>query len=515
MNIPNYIRMARRVSTPLIAVTTPDQPATISQIVDAYAPMNGNQPPMVCWDIIRGIKDLNEPGEEMINRLAPASERGGMPVGVDPVQALILATKFSKRSILFFCNAQRFMENAAVIQAISNLRNDFKFDTRTLILLGPDIVLPPELTQDVLVIDEPLPNEDRIKAIIYQNYVNAQATKEELPDMSERAVSDCVSALTGLAAFPAEQTFAMGIDLENNCVDIDQMWDRKRGMINQTSGIQMLDNSTLPTFGSIGGLEAAKQFGMSLFNGAQPPRVVVWLDEIEKMFAGLGSDGVGDSSGVSQDQLGVMLREQEFNNWAGLIAVGPPGAGKSHYARALGTSFDVPTILLDLGAMKGSLVGQSEQQVRAALKVIKAVAGTGGAFFVATCNDLTVLPPELRRRYKYGIWFFDLPDKEERESIWKICLEQFGISGVSAERTFDDEGWTGAEIRNVCELAWRLGQSLDQARKNIVPVSISDAGRIAKLRGAAAGKFLSASYPGPYKGEPKAKTGKSRQIFGE
>jgi SpoVK/Ycf46/Vps4 family AAA+-type ATPase len=172
--------------------------------------------------------------------------------------------------------------------------------------------------------------------------------------------------------------------------------------------------------------------------------------------------------------------------------------------------------MLDLGAMKGSLVGQSEQQIRSAIKVIKAVAGKGGAFFIATCNDLTVLPPELRRRYKYGIWFFDLPDKKERESIWKVCLAQFGLTGPKAQRTFDDDGWTGAEIRNVCELAWKLNQPLDEARLNIVPISISDSGRIERLRDLAKGKFLSASYPGPYRSEgQKVEALTTRMIYGE
>ena len=209
-----------------------------------------------------------------------------------------------------------------------------------------------------------------------------------------------------------------------------------------------------------------------------------------------------------------MLREQQFNDWPGMILVGPPGAGKSEYARALGHTHGVPTIMLDLGALKGSLVGQSEEQIRAAMKIIKAVAGAGGAFFVATCNDLTVLPPELRRRYTRGIWYFDLPDAAERQAIWSVCLKRFGL-GIDAARSFNDEGWTGAEIRNACESAWALDQPIDVAARRVVPVSVSDPQRIEKLRSLADGKFLSASYPGTYRRQRATVAAPAARAFQE
>ncbi len=508
--VAKLIKRARGVSTPLIAVTTPDQTATIDLLMSSF---NGTAPPVVCWDCIRGLRGMNDKGNAAVAKIVTKTDIPGLDIvpGANPVEALTMATRLPATCILFFMNAQRFLDNAGTIQAIANLRDSYKEDQKTLIMLGPDITLPPELVQDVMIIDEPLPDETQIEEIVKRVHKDASSQIKGMVALDEVTLKGAVAALAGLAAFPAEQ--ACSISVREKKLNIDSMWDRKRGTVNQTSGIQMLEDSTLPNFDDIGGIDAAKIFGSSLFKGASPPRCIVWLDEIEKMLAGLGSQGVGDSSGVSQDQLGVMLREQEFNNWAGLIAVGPPGAGKSHFARALGRTHGVPTITLDLGAMKGSLVGQSEQQIRAALKVVKAVAGKGGAFFVATCNKLTVLPPELRRRYKYGIWYFDLPDAAERELIWKVCLEQFGLKDDKAVRTFDDSGWTGAEIRNVCELAWRLNQSLDDARQNIVPVSVSDSEVIESLRKAADSKFLSANYKGTYQREKTGKPKTGKRVF--
>jgi hypothetical protein len=497
-DIPKTVKAARRVSTPIIAITTPDPPATIAAIVASF---NGNAPPIIQWDIIRGLTALNKPGADVLGdpNVLPASDIPGLVPGQNPTEALTIAGKFPRRTLFFFHNAQRFISDTSVMQAICNVRDDYKSDMRTLALIGPDVPLPLELRQDVLTLDEPLPDDARIDEIVTSTYEQARIAKPALPEMTEDVRRDCKSALAGLASFSAEQNMAMAIDIDRNLLDVQMVWTRKRDTVNQTDGIEMLDDATLPTFADLGGLTAAIDFGVAYFAGRRRPRVVVWLDEIEKMFGGLGTGGGGDSSGTTQDQLGVCLREQEFNNWPGMILAGPPGAGKSHYARALGRSHGVPTIMLDLGAMKGSLVGQSEERIRAAMKVIKAVGGSGGAFFCATCNDLNVLPPELRRRYKFGIWYFDLPDASERAAIWRVCLDKFGLKGDAAARTFSDEGWTGAEIRNVCELAWSLNKPLDEAAKKIVPVSISDPQRIEKLRGLAEGKFLSATYDGPYR----------------
>jgi SpoVK/Ycf46/Vps4 family AAA+-type ATPase len=185
----------------------------------------------------------------------------------------------------------------------------------------------------------------------------------------------------------------------------------------------------------------------------------------------------------------------QANKWPGMILPGPPGTAKSLFATALAAEHEVPCIALDLGAMKGSLVGQSEQQIRAALKVIRAVAGKG-AYWVATCNRMESLPPELRRRFTDGIRFFDLPDEAERASIWTIMRKKFKIKETDSQP--DDHQWTGADIRNVCALAYRLKVSLKKAATYITPVAKSDPHSIERLRKLAHNSFLSASREGLY-----------------
>ena len=62
----------------------------------------------------------------------------------------------------------------------------------------------------------------------------------------------------------------------------------------------------------------------------------------------------------------------------------------------------------------------------------------------------------------------------------------------------NDEGWTGAEIKECCRKAHRLGITPTQAARYIVPVSRSAAQQIKALRQLASAKFISASTRGVY-----------------
>src|SRR5262249_10363342 len=58
----------------------------------------------------------------------------------------------------------------------------------------------------------------------------------------------------------------------------------------------------------------------------------------------------------------------------GVVLLGGPGTGKSALAKALGNETGRPTLVLDVGALLGSLVGQTEAQVRQALRIADAMA---------------------------------------------------------------------------------------------------------------------------------------------
>jgi hypothetical protein len=394
--------------------------------------------------------------------------------------------------VVFMVNAHLFVKDAPILQAVWNLRDEFKSNGRMLVLLGAAVALPSELEHDVIVLDEPLPNHEELEAIVREQYANAKRAVPALPELTPDTVSRSVDALTGLAAFTAEQITAMSLTKAG--LDLDMLWERKRQAIEQTPGLMVWRDGDSLT--DIAGYDNAKLAVRRLKGAKREPRVVVFIDEIEKMIGGAERD----SSGVSQDQLGQMLSYMQDHKASGMIFIGPPGAGKTAIAKAAGTELGVPTIALDLGGMKGELVGSSEKQIRHALKVITSV-GNDQALFVATCNSIGTLPPELRRRFTRGTFFFDLPTAEERTSIWALYAKKFDLTKAQLAAKPDDTDWTGAEIKQCAEMAWDMGLTLAEAAEYVVPVATSAKEQIQRLRTQATGRFISASHPGLYTAE--------------
>ena len=96
------------------------------------------------------------------------------------------------------------------------------------------------------------------------------------------------------------------------------------------------------------------------------------------------------------------------------------------------------------------------------------------------------LPPEFSRGERFdGIFFLDLPGRQQKDAIWDIYLEMFELDADQA-RPKDDQ-WTGAEIRACCRLAALLDVPLTAAAQNVVPVAVTAAESVERLRQWAAG----------------------------
>ena len=233
-------------------------------------------------------------------------------------------------------------------------------------------------------------------------------------------------------------------------------------------------------------------------------------------------------------------RDNPLKRPRGVMLLSPPGCGKSQFCKLLGNEVGRPVLTLDVGSLMGSLVGQSEERTRQALAVVdamapcvlmideveKAFAGLNGSgdsgvssrmfgtflswlndhesdvFVVCTANDVSKLPPEFGRSERFdGVFFLDLPDRKEKDSIWRIYRLAFEID--AEQKRPKDDNWTGAEIKACCRLAALLDLPLSQAAQNVVPVAVAAAESVDRLRTWASGRCLSANQPGVYSAAKK------------
>jgi len=133
--------------------------------------------------------------------------------------------------------------------------------------------------------------------------------------------------------------------------------------------------------------------------------------------------------------------------------------------------------------MKNGIIGSSGERLRSALSIIDAVSG-GRSLWLATCNSIGSLPPELRRRFTLGTFFFDSSAADEREAIWQIYTSKYAVQDDRPH----DENWTGAESRSAAArltgFACHCGIG-----EYIVPIARSAADQIESLRQQSSGKY--------------------------
>jgi hypothetical protein len=506
MHLIEQLKAARAVSTPLIAVTTTDQPGLTTIITKS---INGGTP-ILRWDRSRGFTAMNDHAKAVIERMLGkvGCSIDELPmVTADPAAALRLAvTKFDERTqvipaktIVIAQSMNTFLNeqpSGEVVQAVLNCRNAFKANQRMLIMLSQDFRLPAEIQNDVILLDDPLPTEEQ-----YGNIVDALHRSAKFKKATADFKRDVVRSVRGLSGFEAEQVLAtsMALNPKLGKIDTTEAWTLKRKAVSKVPGLSMtLDG---PPLADLRGLDQITDRLGRLWAGPEPPELIVRVDEIDKALAGLGSGGgAGDNTGVTQDLLSQLLINMEDNGWNGGILMGIRGAGKTVLTESIGKAYDIPTIAIDTGEMKGAgggIVGTAEAAYRNAFRTIKSIGGER-VLVLATCNRMEVLPPELLRRFKLGIWFFDLLSDNERAALWPIYLGRYGLGEQDRP---DDTGWTGAEIRNCCEMAYKMNLDIKEVGETmIVPIVRSDPGSVQEMQSMATSRgFLSVSTPGAYK----------------
>ena len=331
-----------------------------------------------------------------------------------------------------------------------NNRDDLK--ERMIVLGTTTEVLKQELEKEMPILDLPLPNIDTLKIILE----SVAEDRFSLPVDRVNPTKRLIESAKGLTAMEAELAFAKAAaqngQLTENEIDIINA--EKEQIIRKSGILEFFQPSE--SMASVGGLDQLKEW----FN----QRGGAFTEEAAEF--GL------------QPPKGVML-------------LGIPGCGKSLTAKAAAALWRFPLIRFDLGKVFGGIVGESERNIREALRVAEAVSpcilwideiekGLSGSqssgqtdggvtsrvfgtfltwmqektapvFVLATSNNIAQLPPEMLRKGRFDeIFFCDLPSEKIRRDIFKIhlsthnedILDQFDLERLAK----DSPLFSGAEI---------------------------------------------------------------------
>jgi SpoVK/Ycf46/Vps4 family AAA+-type ATPase len=404
--------------------------------------------------------------------------------------------------------------SALLTRQLRDLVPAFRAARKTVVLLSPVLKIPPELEKDLTVLDLDMPGEEELAGVLDETVAQVRENPKVMVNLEKGGREAVVKALLGLTQSEAENALAKVVVTHSRLdpEDIPLLLAEKEQIIRKSGILEFY--STPERFGSIGGLDNLK----------------LWLRQRARAFS-------------------EAARLFGLPNPRGLLLVGVPGCGKSLSAKAVSAEWKMPLLKFDLGRVYGGLMGQSEDNMRRALKMAGAVApcilwvdeiekglagsrGDGGdsgtsqrvfgtlltwmeendkpVFTIATANDIEGLPPELLRKGRFDeIFFIDLPTPQERANILAIHLAKHHRDPRDfnlAQHVLASEGFSGAELEQAIvsalygafaqgETTKLDDQHLDKALHETVPLSQTMAQRVAKLREGAGQKWRLASGP--------------------
>ena len=453
---------------------------------------------LLTWSVTQGMAESKGP--------ADAGAR-------DPQAALDFAAKLTEPAVIVLRDFHPYMQDAGVIRRLRDLVAGFKSTYKTLVILSPQLTIPCELEKDTMVLDYDLPGPAELRSLLDGVISASQGGQRFAVDLKPGELERLVQAVQGLTLSEAESTFARAI-VQNGKLDIgalDVILKEIKQIVRKSRLIEYFESKE--EFGQIGGMENLKD----------------WLRKRGKAF--------------SEDARKFGLPQPK-----GLLLLGVQGCGKSLTCKAISGLWKMPLLRLDMGSIFGGIVGQSEENMRRAIKTAEAVApcvlwldeiekglsGTGSSnvsdagttarvfstfltwlqekskpvFVAATANNISMLPPELLRKGRLDeIFFVDLPSEKERREILSIHLKKrkrdpaaFPVEELARQAA----GYSGAELEQVVVEA--LSEAFTQGRevtgpdfanalRALVPLSKTMREEIDNLRAWAATRARPSSVP--------------------
>lgn len=414
-----------------------------------------------------------------------------------PEQALRHIKSSDDGGLYVFCDLHPFLDQPVIVRLLKDIALQHERRFKTVVLVSHQLKLPPELQRLAMRFSLQLPDEQQLMSLIQEEARRYSASSGRRVKTDPRILQQLVANLRGLTWADARRLIR-GAIVDDGAItqaDVPEVAKAKMQLLDM-DGVLSFEFDTA-RLADVAGLGNLKQ----------------WLQQREKAFLSAATD----------------LRPK------GLMLFGVQGSGKSLAARAVAGSWGVPLLRLDMGALYNKFFGETERNLREALKlaelmspcviwmdeVEKGLAGgeaDGGmgqrllgtlltwmadhqsrVFVVATANNIEVLPPEFMRKGRLDeIFFVDLPGLEVRRAILELHLRK---RGFEAEQIDLDalgavtEGFSGAELEQVVVSAWyssldddqNVGQALQTTRLLDViratrPLSVTRAESLQSLR---------------------------------
>ena len=443
---------------------------------------------MYVWSVSSGVKNMRTGKTEQIfapvdfiRSIQDSSDEKSINVMLDPGPAL--------EDPIF----QRFLKDALV---------DFQ-SGKMLILLGPCQKIGQNISHFITLVEVPLPSKAELDVVLSEILTPTGLVLEN----GER--EKVLRSSAGLTTDQAANAFSLSL-VENKKVDPIIIQREKVFQLKKIGGIEIYQNP--PSLDEIGGLDVFKK----------------WMVKAPMAFTN-------------------KAKKFGLSNPRGFMAFGVSGTGKTLSARVASSVFQQPLIIASLNAMKSSGYGDAEQMLRLVIQVadsnapcilcfdeiekgLGSVSGdkletheatsgmmnillkylderTSDVYVIMTANNIEPIMntyPELVRKGRLDeIFFFDLPNFEERKEIFRIHIkkvrnpENYDLNMLA--RTSD--GFSGAEIMSVVQASMvdafyedkdLTDEFLKNAISNLVPQS-KGTNMTARLREWAKGRARLAS----------------------
>lgn len=482
--IDDEIRLYLRARVALIVLVTVEEQRAIAVLDDVRRKRDADSD-LVTWDIADRFESRSG------RQLPDAADPGA---ALDKIREQV--TKAPERRDLYVLkDFHEFWErDPRIRRKLRSLAQRLVFTGASLVVTTPVRSIPVELRDEAVLVEMPLPDEAALRGELDELISSTRGIRSQLT-LHGRA--KLAQAALGLTAAQAKRAFAKAIVRDDvlDDRDIDAVQAEKKAVIRESQALEFYAVDETPD--DVGGLDTLKN----------------WLTLRERAFSAEAA-----AYGLAAPK--------------GLALIGIPGTGKSLTAKMIGGLWRLPLLRLDIGALFGSLVGESEERVRRALQLAETVApcvlwideiekglAAGGldggtsqrvfgtiltwmqektrpVFVVATANDVTALPPETLRRGRFDeIFFLDLPTEQERREIISVHLRKrrreaarFDVHHLAQI----SDGHTGAELEQAIVDAMHQAFAEDRdiataditaAIRRAVPLSRAQREVITRLRG--------------------------------